>query len=81
VRGAGFTPRGNIVRFGAGYIRDLGSPDGKTLRFTVPEGLDLSPPGGPAADAYPPVRPGTYEVSVLNALGASNSATFVVTPK
>ena len=72
--GSGFTPRGNTVRFGPGYIEDLGSPDGRALPFTVPEGYTL-----PYAGAFPPVQPGPHEVRVVNANGTSNTVVFTVT--
>jgi hypothetical protein len=79
VTGAGFSPTGNTVRFGPGYINGLNSSDGSTLRFTIPEGQNLCPPGGgPCAAAYPRVTPGPYSVSVMNANGESNAMTFTV---
>lgn len=74
ISGSGFTPGGNTVRFGPGYIEDPGSPDGRTLAFVVPDGYNL-----PYARAFPPVRPGPHEVRVVNANGTSNSVVFTVT--
>ena len=85
VSGGGFTPTGNTVKFGKGYINDLASSDGVTIRFTVPEGLNLCPPitdqspAVPCAGAYPRVTPGQYSISVMNANGTSTNLTFVVT--
>ncbi len=79
INGSGFTPSGNTIKFGIGYIKNLDSPDGKTLKFTVPDGFDLCHPSGyPCALAYPPVTPGEYKVSVLNAKGESNVLPFTV---
>jgi hypothetical protein len=88
VTGYGFTPSDNTIRFGAGYINDLNSADGVTLRFTVPEGQNLcpptdahSPPVAPCPGAYPRVTPGSYFISVLNTNGTSNSLNFTVIGK
>jgi hypothetical protein len=84
IRGGGFTPTGNTVKFGKGYINGLGSSDGVTLRFTVPEGLNLCPPttdqspAVPCPGAYPRVSPGPYAISVMNGNGTSTNLTFVV---
>jgi hypothetical protein len=72
--GSGFTLRGNTLWFGPGSIEDLGSPDERTLPFTVPDGYNL-----PYAGAFPPVQPGPHEVRVVNANGTSNSVVFTVT--
>jgi hypothetical protein len=69
-----------VVKFGRGYIRKLASSDGTTLRFTVPDALDLCAPdaAGPCPGAYPMVRPGDYEVAVMTAGETSNTLTFTV---
>jgi hypothetical protein len=81
VVGAGFSPEGNAVHFGYGYLPDLASPDGATLVFRVPGALDPA-----CLFTRPPCRivslatePGTYEVVVSNAQGASSAASFSVT--
>lgn len=89
VKGTGFTKTANNVLFTSqdsmpGYISNLESKDGKTLRFTVPNGLDLCPPsaedlGIPCSLAYPQVTGGIYQVEVYNSQGGSNSTTFTVT--
>ncbi len=71
--GSGFTPLGNTVRFGPGYLEGLESRDGSALSFTVPDGYNL-----PYAGAFPPVQPGPHEVRVVNANGTSNSVVFTV---
>lgn len=83
VTGSRFAATGNHVKFGAGYLRNLASPDSVTLRFVVPEGLDTCAPGatGPCPGSYPPVTPGNYEVVVLGLEGASNAITFTVTAR
>jgi hypothetical protein len=81
VTGTGFTARGNTVKFGTGYVKNLESADGTTLRFTIPEGLDLCAPDSlrPCPGAYPQVAPGEYAVAVLVDKDTSNAVTFTVT--
>ena len=81
IQGSGFAAENNIVKFGPGYIRNLPSSDGTTVRFTVPDGLDMcSPnPGGPCPGAYPRVSPGDYPVAVMSQGETSNNVTFTVT--
>ncbi len=82
VTGSGFAPRGNTVKFGSGYIKNLESPDGAVLRFTIPDGLDLCAPGSlrPCPGAYPRVFPGDYRVAILTDNGSDTPLTFTVTP-
>ncbi len=80
ITGSGFSPQGNTVKFGVGYIRNIDSADGTTLRFTVPDGLDLcADPKGLCPGAYPQVTPGVYAVAVITDGETSNSITFTVT--
>ncbi len=81
VTGSGFAPTGNVVKFGRGYIRDVSSPDGTTLRFNVPDGLDLCAPDtmGPCPGGFPEVMPGEYEVAVITNRETSNALKFTVT--
>jgi hypothetical protein len=93
VQGSGFGPNDNLVLFGpslglqfpdgtpANRVARDGSPDGVTLRFTVP---DRGPTGilcdgsgncvGVTAILLP--QPASYEITVSNANGTSNSARF-----
>jgi hypothetical protein len=86
IEGSGFLPTGNIVRFGAGYLTDLSSSDGRRLLFTVPEGLDICPPSELgrnepcAGGAYPRVQPGDHAVSVVTRTDTSRPVPFTVTP-
>ena len=82
LQGSGFASANNTVKFGKGYIRNLASPDGTTLRFNVPDGLDLCAPGaaGPCPGGYPRVAPGDYDIAVMSGGETSNSVTFTVTP-
>ncbi|HLD96152.1 MAG TPA: IPT/TIG domain-containing protein [Patescibacteria group bacterium] len=89
ITGSGFARTENAVLFAPqdgmpGFISDLKSGNGKTLKFTVPEGLNLCAPnaeerGIPCPLVYPQVGAGEYEVSVQNSAGESDSATFTVT--
>jgi hypothetical protein len=81
LEGSGFLATGNTVRFGSGYLRHLDSPDGKTLRFRVPDGLDACGPeaGGPCSGGYQRLTPGRYELSVITSEASSNTVTFTVT--
>lgn len=82
VTGRGFLRDGNTVRFGPGYIKGVSSGDGRTLRFVVPEGLDLCAPAtSPCPLAYPRVTPGRYAVALLGAGDESNSKDFTVTER
>src|SRR3972149_2211773 len=91
VIGSGFTKIENAVLFipqngMPGFISDLKSRDGKTLKFTVPEGLNLCAPqaeekGIPCPLVYPKVGAGEYEVRVQNSAGESNAAAFSVIGK
>lgn len=69
LRGFGFKPQGNTVKFSAESIEDenienLNSLDNITLQFTVPI-----------------VAPGQYKVSLINSGGSSNVLIFKVYPK
>ena len=81
ITGSGFASRGNTLKFGIGYIRNLESTDGTTLRFTVPDGLELCAPDaqGPCPGAYPQVTPGDYVVAVITNGETSNNVSFTVT--
>lgn len=77
ITGSGFTPRGNHLTFGRGYIKDLESANGVSVTFTVPDGLDMcSPmPGGPCAGGYPQVMPGDYAIARVGDGGKTLSFT------
>jgi hypothetical protein len=89
VTGTSFAKTKNSVvlsRTGAmdGYIKNLESKDKKTLKFTIPEGLDLCSPEAednnyPCSLAHPRVTAGNYSISVLNENGESTGITFEVT--
>lgn len=87
ITGIGFTATGNKIRFrgGAppfteGFVADVPSEDGKTIWFIVSSALCP-----PCAFTVPPclapclaVAPGSYQVSITNANGISNSLRFLV---
>jgi len=69
--GSGFSTSGNTVHFGNGVITGLGSPDGRSVSFTVPAQIT-----GYGSQV---VGLGTYYVSVTNAAGyTSNAVPFTV---
>jgi hypothetical protein len=72
-----------VLTFGPGFIGKLESVDGKALRFTIPEGIDVCPPDSlqPCVGAYPRVRPGEYAITVIVSGEKSNGLTFTVTQK
>lgn len=86
ITGTGFTPTGNRIKFG-----DLGSENnpsysinssnGTTLTFTVPTSNYLACwSSNPACLAPATVtQPGSYQVSLINTNGTSNSKPFTVT--
>jgi hypothetical protein len=74
IRGVGFMPTGNVVRFGPAQITDVPSPDGTEITFQVPKLL-------PSKGEVPPLvlTPGDYTVTVTTASGTSNALTFRLT--
>lgn len=79
VNGSGFTTTDNTINFGSGYIKNLASTGGQTLKFTVPTTLDLCPPaGGTCNNSAASVTPGAYDVSVTNSSGTSYLVLFTV---
>ncbi|MEK7193611.1 MAG: putative Ig domain-containing protein [Patescibacteria group bacterium] len=81
--GYGFTPTGNAVNFGRGYIPNISSFDGTTLSFTVPENLvpACSYPRQGQPVCLMPISlttPGKYPVSVTNTNGTSNALEFSI---
>jgi len=83
ISGSSFAADGNTVRFGSGYIKNLSSTDGRTLRFTVPATLDECPPasmglGVPCPETQRPVTAGAYAVFIVDRSGTSNELSFTV---
>ena len=78
--GSGFAAEHNTVKFGSGYIKDVPSPDGRTMRVTVPATLDQCPPPTGTACLAPSriVTPGMYGVAVVNGGATSNELQFTV---
>lgn len=80
VHGSGFTATNNTINFGAGAIQNISSSDGATLTFTVPSAVGAACNPGTACPMYAIfITPGTYNVSVTNANGTSNTVSFTVT--
>lgn len=84
--GTGFAPTENVVKFGVGYLANLTSADGKTLRFVVPEHHEVCPPAvlesnAPCAEMHPRVMPGEYPVSLVTRTEKSRELVFTVTAR
>ncbi len=81
VKGTDFAASNNQVHFGIGYIGNLPSSDGTTLRFVVPDIVSPCQPDSPdpCATVLVKVTPGTYQVSVISAGSTSNATSFTVT--
>ena len=82
ITGHRFTKTGNTVNFGPGAIQNLGSPDGKTIRFIHPSTIGPAcSPGEACPHWVMKVMPNTrYPVSVTNSNGTSNVVQYK-TPK
>lgn len=80
VQGVGFDASQNVVQFGGGYVGYADSADGTTLSFVVPaEEVDCHPSGTPCYDIQNfQVTPGTYNISISNKHGTSNTVSFTV---
>ncbi len=77
--GNGFASSSNAVRIGSGYLHNLASPEGTSLRFMLPTALSACPPTAQVCVALAVLlRPGTYTVAVINANGTSNEVTLQV---
>jgi len=74
------------MQFGAGYIKNLASSDGRTMTFLVPAALDTCPPptlglAMPCSIEQPPVTAGTYMIALVARGAKSNAVPFTVTAK
>lgn len=93
MRGSGFTPANNEVGFrnpkinyqgrNTAYLNELSSPDGRTLRFTLPDTLGACAFSQLATNEACPsigilLPMGDSEIFVINEIGTSNSVTFTV---
>jgi hypothetical protein len=82
ISGTGFSLYGNTVHFGSGGQQNLPSYNGTTITYTIPS--TISPCDVYSYSGYCPtyvqqVTPGTYNVSVTNGNGTSNTFSFNVT--
>jgi len=66
IYGTGFSTSGNTVHFGSGVLTNLGSPDGRSISFTVPQQIT-----GYGSQV---LVVGTYNISVTNQRGATSNA-------
>lgn len=75
VRGAGFTPTGNIARTSFGIFSGLSSPDGATISFTIEPAVFkdavLSAGGKSVGVQFP------MDIYIVNANGVSASGKFI----
>jgi hypothetical protein len=84
ITGVGFASEGITIKFGDGYIKKLQSKDGRTVRFTVPDAVDLCAPTIGGAAAMCPAKivvSGTYTISVVapgDSKSSSNELKFTV---
>jgi len=80
ITGSNFSAAKNHVKFGLGYITNLASPDGTSLRFVVPDALNVCPPDltDPCPTLMPRVAQGSYPVAVIVGSATSNSVNFTV---
>ena len=74
IRGTGFMPADNVVRFGTVTLPAVASPDGSRIMFYVPKAV---PRGGEVPPAV--LTPGDYPVTVTNSTGTSNALSFRLT--
>ena len=74
IRGTGFMPTGNVVRFGPVTIPNVSSPDGSRIMFYAPKAMPSRGEVPPAA-----LTPGDYPVAVTNSAGTSNALSFRLT--
>ncbi len=93
--GSGFSPDDNLITFGpslgmrradgspANLVARVGSPEGRTLRFTVPEtgpsGILCDDSGSCIGVTAILLETGSYSVSVTNGSGSSNVVRFELT--
>lgn len=81
LNGSGFTPGENVVHFGIGGSRNVGSSNGTQIALVVPSYIsacDLIQPGYFCGAPTQTVTPGVYPVYVTNSNGASNVLYFTV---
>ena len=97
IRGSGLTPTNNDVGFrnpkigyggrNTAYLKELSSPDGKTLRFSLPDNDNVLlgacafsqlKPNEACPDVGILLPTGDSEMFVINENGESNSVTFAV---
>lgn len=73
ITGSRFTSAANTVYFGAVRLDGLASPDGRVIRFSIPESI-------PSRGEVPPmmIAEGAYRVYVVNANGVSDTLTFTL---
>jgi peptidoglycan hydrolase-like protein with peptidoglycan-binding domain len=78
VSGSGFTSD-NTILFGSGALVHVASNDGSTLTFTVPGALNPLCYYSGCMLPSQETMPGTYNVSIQNSNGTTNTVSFTVT--
>ncbi|HEY4488104.1 MAG TPA: IPT/TIG domain-containing protein [Candidatus Paceibacterota bacterium] len=79
--GSGFTQNDNTVRFGSGGSRNVSSfSNGTAIYYTIPAWVTPCDPDQLCTMQAVPVTPGTYQISVSNVNGRTNSLSFTVLP-
>ncbi len=84
VYGSGFSKEWNSVNFGGGVVGRWSSDNGTSIAFSIPSEVKAGIECYTAAPcplsplSVRPITPGTYNVSVTNANGTSNSVQFTV---
>lgn len=70
----------NPIKINRGYLRGLSSPDGTTITFRLPAGMDVCPPftNEPCIQSFMTLTPGEYSLGVMTRGGTSNSVNLVV---
>jgi hypothetical protein len=82
IRGSGFAASGNSLKIGGGYLHGVATSDSTSLRFPLPSALTPCPPSTQICVALALLlTPGTHQLSVINAHGASNELPLQVVEK
>jgi hypothetical protein len=78
IYGSGFGSS-NTVNFGGGVIQNISSQNNSTITFTIPPSVGpYCVPGSVCAQYLISITPGSYNVSVMNQNGTSNTIPFTV---
>jgi hypothetical protein len=79
ITGTGFTAQNNIVHFASGGMGAIASATGSTLTFTIPTAIGPYCAAGQACPLYMQlINAGSYDLSVENSNGTSNTMSFTI---